>query len=212
VCAVSVDAVQRALHDMLGSSPALISLGAQDISGIWEDMTRLAEGLGQQTTGQAFLEQAHQRIGDISDRSRHQPSPPTVTCIEWMEPLMAAGNWVPELVHLAGGQSVFGQPGKHASWITWEALAASDPDILVLMPCGFSMARIQEELPVMTSHPLWSQLRAVQLRKVYLTDGNQFFNRPGPCLVESLEILAEIFHPAHFQFGHEGQGWRQWVP
>jgi len=212
VCAVSADAVKRALHDLVGSSPALISLGAQDISGVWDDMTRLAEGLDQHTTGQGFLEQAHQRIGNISDRFQHQPSPPTVACIEWMEPLMAAGNWVPELVHLAGGQSVFGQPGKHATWITWEALAVSDPDILVLMPCGFSMARIQEELPVMTSHPLWSQLRAVQRRKVYLTDGNQFFNRPGPRLVESLEILAEIFHPTHFHFGHEGHAWRQWVP
>ena len=212
VCAVSADEVQRALRDLIGSSPTLISLGAQDLSGAWDDLTRVAEGLGQQAAGQSFLKQAHQRMGDIADRSQQQPTPPTVACIEWMEPLMAAGNWVPELVHIAGGESVFGQPGKHAHWITWEALAASDPDILVLMPCGFSMSRIQAELPVMISHPLWPQLRAVRRQKVYLTDGNQFFNRPGPRLVESLEILAEIFHPTPFQFGHEGQGWRRWVP
>lgn len=212
VCAVSADEVQRALRDLIGMSPTLISLGGQDLSGVWDDLTRVANGLGQQAAGQAFLKQANQRMGDIADRSQRQPTPPTVACIEWMEPLMAAGNWVPELVHLAGGQSVFGQRGTHAPWITWEALAASDPDVLILMPCGFSMARIQEELPVMTSHPFWPQLRAVQNQKVYLTDGNQFFNRPGPRLVESLEILAEILHPTHFQFGHEGQGWRQWVP
>ncbi|MDH5699977.1 MAG: cobalamin-binding protein [Nitrospirota bacterium] len=211
VCAVSADDVQRALHDLVGSSPTLISLGAQDLSGIWEDLTRVAEGLGQQAAGQAFLAQAKNRIDEIFQRCQQGPSPPTVACIEWMEPLMAAGNWVPELVHLAGGQSVFGRPGEHAPWITWEALAASDPDFLVLMPCGFSMARIQEEMPVMTSHPFWPQLRAVQNQNVYLTDGNQFFNRPGPRLVESLEILAEILHPTHFQFGHEGQGWRQCV-
>ncbi len=212
VCAVSANEVQRALRDLIGSSPTLISLGAQDLPGVWDDITRVADGLEQQAAGQAFLKQAYQRMGAIAERSQQQPTPPTVACIEWMEPLMAAGNWVPELVHLAGGQSVFGQGRKHALWITWEALAASDPDFLVLMPCGFSMARIQAELPVMISHPLWPQLRAVQNQKVYLTDGNQFFNRPGPRLVESLEILAEILHPTHFQFGHEGQGWRQWVP
>ncbi|GJL68901.1 MAG: cobalamin-binding protein [Nitrospirales bacterium] len=212
VCAVSAIEVQRALHDLVGSSPTLISLGAQDLSGVWDDLTRVADGLGQQAAGQAFLKQAHQRMDDIADHSQQHLTPPTVACIEWMEPLMAAGNWVPELVHLTGGFSIFGQRGKHAPWITWEALAASDPDFLVLMPCGFSMARIQEEMPVMTSHPFWPKLRAVKNQKVYLTDGNQFFNRPGPRLVESLEILAEIFHPTHFQFGHEGQGWRQWVP
>ncbi|HBP87676.1 MAG TPA: cobalamin-binding protein [Nitrospirales bacterium] len=211
VCAVSAHEVQRALHDLVGSSPTLVSLGAQDLSGVWDDLIRVAECLGQQAALQEFLNQAHQRMQDISVRSQQRTSSPTVACIEWMEPLMAAGNWVPELVRLAGGQSVFGQPGKHAPWITWEALAASDPDILLLMPCGFSLARIQKELPVITSHPFWPQLRAVQNQKVFLTDGNQFFNRPGPRLVESLEILAEIFHPAYFQFGHEGQGWQQWV-
>ncbi|MDR4485648.1 MAG: cobalamin-binding protein [Nitrospirales bacterium] len=212
VCAVSANEVQRALHDLVGSSPTLISLGAQDLEGVWDDLTRVAEGLGHQAAGQAFLKQAHHRMDDISGRSQQLPAPPTVACIEWMEPLMAAGNWVPQLVHLAGGQPVFGQPGKHAPWITWEALAASDPDILLLMPCGFSMDRIQKELPVMTSHSFWPRLRAVQQQRVYLTDGNQFFNRPGPRLMESLEILAEIFHPTQFRFGHEGLGWQQWVP
>ena len=125
---------------------------------------------------------------------------------------MAAGNWVPELVQLAGGQSVFGTPGAHAPWITWEDLAEADPDILVLMPCGFSMPRILEELSIMTRHPSWPKLKAVQTGRVYLTDGNQFFNRPGPRMIESLEILSEIFHPSPFQFGHKGAGWRQWLP
>jgi iron complex transport system substrate-binding protein len=129
-----------------------------------------------------------------------------------MEPLMAAGNWVPELVQLAGGQSVFGTPGVHAPWITWEALADANPDMLVLMPCGFSMTRIEEEMNTLIENPVWPTLKAVQNGHVYLTDGNQFFNRPGPRLVESLEIFAEILHPTCFQFGHEGTGWRQWHP
>jgi len=212
VCAVSFVDVQQALEEILNSQPTLIALHATNLQGVWDDLLRVAEGIGRIQKGRELLATYQSRIAAIAGPSQDLKSRPTIACIEWMEPLMAAGNWVPELVHLAGGQSVFGQPGTHAPWITWEGLAAADPDMLLVMPCGFSLARIEEELTVLTHHPLWAQLRAVQNKKVYLTDGNQFFNRPGPRLVESLEILAEIFHPTHFHFGHEGQGWRQWVP
>jgi iron complex transport system substrate-binding protein len=212
VCAVSFTDVEQALKETLNSQPALIPLHATNLQGVWDDLLRVAEGIGRIREGRELLAAYQARIAAIAEVSRDLPSRPTIACIEWMEPLMAAGNWVPELVHLAGGQTVFGQPGEHAPWITWEALAAADPDMLILMPCGFSMARIQEELTVLTQHPLWTQLRSVQRQQVYLTDGNQFFNRPGPRLVESLEILAEIFHSAQFHFGHEGRGWRQWIP
>ena len=212
VCAVSFTDVEQALKETLNSQPALIPLHATNLQGVWDDLLRVAEGIGRIREGRELLAAYQARIAAIAEVSRDLPSRPPIACIEWMEPLMATGNWVPELVHLAGGQTVFGQPGEHAPWITWEALAAADPDMLILMPCGFSMARIQEELTVLTQHPLWTQLRSVQRQQVYLTDGNQFFNRPGPRLVESLEILAEIFHSAQFHFGHEGRGWRQWIP
>ncbi|MEZ4342883.1 MAG: cobalamin-binding protein [Nitrospirales bacterium] len=208
VCAVSADEVQRSLHNWVGSSPTLISLGAQDLSGVWDDITRVAEGIGQPTNGQRLLEQAHYRIGEISQRSTQRSSTPTVACIEWMDPLMAAGNWVPELVELAGGRSMFGEAGAHAPWITWEALLETDPEFILLMPCGFSLFRIQQECFSLANHSNWRKLQAVQGGNVYMTDGNQYFNRPGPRLVESLEILAEIFHPELFQFGHQGQGWK----
>lgn len=207
VCAVSTNEVQRSLQNWVGSSPLLISLGAQDLSGVWEDITKVAKGVGQPNAGQKLLDKLHHRIREISQRSELRASTPTVACIEWMEPLMAAGNWVPELVELAGGHSRFGQAGAHAPWITWEALLQVDPEIILLMPCGFSMSQIQREFPILTNNSDWKKLRAVQTGKVYLTDGNQYFNRPGPRLVESLEILAEIFHPTLFQFGHQNQGW-----
>jgi len=212
VCAVSFADVEQALKETLNIQPALIALQATNLQGVWDDLLRVAEGVGRIQEGRDLLTTYQSRIAAITEPSQDVQPRPTTACIEWMDPLMAAGNWIPELVHLAGGQSVFGQPGEHAPWISWKALATADPDILVLMPCGSSMARIQEELTVLTHHPVWPLLRAVQSQKVYLTDGNQFFNRPGPRLVESLEILAEIFHPAHFHFGHEGYGWRQWVP
>ena len=211
-CAVSFTDVENALKESLDIQPTVISLHATNLQGVWDDLLRVARGLGKEQDGQQLLDRYHLRISAIADRCQNENSHPSVTCIEWMEPLMAAGNWVPELVQLAGGQSVFGAPGAHAPWITWEALAEANPDMLVLMPCGFSIPRIEVEMHTLTKNPLWSTLKAVKNEQVYLTDGNQFFNRPGPRLVESLEIFAEILHPTCFQFGHSGTGWRQWHP
>ena len=212
VCAVSFTYVEKALQESLKIQPTVISLHATHLQGVWDDIRRVAQGLGKEQEGKELLRSYQTRISSIADRCKHESLRPTVACIEWMEPLMAAGNWVPELVELAGGQSLFGEPGAHAPWITWNAFAEANPDIVVLMPCGFSMPRIMEEMHILTQNPLWSSLKAVKNKQIYLTDGNQFFNRPGPRLVESLEIFVEIFHPSCFQFGHSGTGWRQWQP
>ena len=212
VCAVSQADVEKAIKDSFQIQPTVISLHATNLQDVWEDIRQVAQGLGKEQAGQQLLDDLQTRISTIAHESRSTNSHPTVACIEWMAPLMAAGNWVPELVQLAGGQSVFGEPGSHAPWITWEALTHTNPDILILMPCGFSIPRIEEEMQIMTQHPLWATLSAVKNGRVYLTDGNQFFNRPGPRLVESLEILAEIFHPTCFKFGHRETGWRQFDP
>ena len=212
VCAVSFTDVEQALQEALEYQPTVIPLHATNLQGVWDDFLRVALGVGQEQEGRQMLTSYQSRISAITNRCKNESSHPSVACIEWMEPLMAAGNWVPELVELAGGQSVFGEPGAQAPWITWEALAEANPDLLVLMPCGFSIRRIEEEMTTLTRNPIWSTLKAAQNGQVYLTDGNQFFNRPGPRLVESLEIFAEVLHPASFQFGHRGTGWRQWLP
>jgi iron complex transport system substrate-binding protein len=122
---------------------------------------------------------------------------------------MAAGNWMPELVEMAGGENLFGRTGEHSPWMKFEELAAANPGVILLCPCGFNMDRTLEELPALTRNPAWPQLQAVRSRNVFVADGNQYFNRPGPRIVESLEILAEILHPERFSFGHEGRGWRR---
>jgi iron complex transport system substrate-binding protein len=210
VCAVSTDDVQEALSDWLGTAPRLVSLQARDLQGVWNDIACIAEALGRQAAGATLLDQTHQRISQISRRSQDRTRTPTVACIEWMDPLMAAGNWVPELLELSGGRPAFGEPGAHAPWISWEALLETDPDIILFMPCGFSLSRIQQEMDLMTCHPHWPSLRAVRNGNVFLTDGNHYFNRPGPRLVDSLEILAEILHPDLFRFGHHQTGWSRW--
>ena len=120
---------------------------------------------------------------------------------------MAAGNWMPELVEMVGGINLFGEAGKHSPWMTWDALAAVDPDVVLILPCGFDIARSRAEMAFLTQIGGWADLKAVRERQVYVTDGSQYFNRPGPRLGESLEILAEILHPEHFSFGYRGRGW-----
>ena len=119
---------------------------------------------------------------------------PTVACIEWIEPLMAGGNWTPELIDMAGGVNLFGEAGKHSGYFTWDELERSDPDVIVISPCGFDIERTVQEMHWLTDRPAWHGLRAVRQDSVYLADGNLYFNRPGPRLVETLEILAEILH------------------
>jgi iron complex transport system substrate-binding protein len=122
---------------------------------------------------------------------------------------MAAGNWTPELVERAGGVNLFGTAGKHAPWMTWEDLCRADPDVIVVTPCGFDIPRSRRDLRALTDKPQWAGLRAVRGGRAFVADGNQYFNRPGPRLVESLEILAELLHPNAFPFGHEGRGWQR---
>jgi iron complex transport system substrate-binding protein len=118
---------------------------------------------------------------------------------------------MPELIALAGGENLFGETGRHSPWLEWEALRAADPDLIVVLPCGFDLARTRREMAPLAAQPGWSELRAVREGRVFLADGNSFFNRPGPRLVESLEILAEILHPAAFPVRHRGTGWEPYA-
>lgn len=124
---------------------------------------------------------------------------------------MAAGNWVPELVEVAGGESLFVKAGAHSPWIDWNALETQDPDVIVFMPCGYQIPETLAQLAHLTDEPRWPALSAVRTHQVYVADGHHFFNRPGPRLVESAEILAEILHPDVFHFGHRGNAWMKLI-
>jgi iron complex transport system substrate-binding protein len=209
VCAVSVRDVEQAVCTWLDPRPKLVSLEPNCLADVWTDIGRVAEALGATERGAELIHGLQKRMRDIAERARGLAARPTVACLEWLDPLMAAGNWMPELVELAGGVNLFGTAGKHAPWMTWEQLRARDPDVIVALPCGLDLERTRTEMAMLTAKPGWSELRAAQAERVYVTDGNQFFNRPGPRLVESLEILAEILHPGAFPFGHQGTGWQR---
>lgn len=202
VCAVSLREVEQAVCEALESRPAIVSLEPNRLADVWRDIVRVACALGVEERGRALVANLQARMMTVSQAALLRPQRPRVVTIEWIEPLMAAGNWVPELIEMAGGINLFGKAGEHSPWMNLDELLSADPDVVVVMPCGFDLLRTRREMAALESHPRWQELRAVRERRVYLTDGNQYFNRPGPRLVESLEVLAECLHPGAFDYGH----------
>jgi len=207
VCAVSLRDVENALCGWLDSRPRIVSLEPNRLTDVWADIERVADALRAPEQGRSLVEELQGRMRSLAHPAQCIQARPTVACIEWIDPLMAAGNWMPELVEMAGGANLFGEAGKHSPYMTWEELAARDPEVIVVCPCGFDLQRTRQEMPALAGRLDWPRLRAVQARRVYLTNGNQYFNRPGPRLAESLEILAEILHPEVFRFDHSPAAW-----
>jgi iron complex transport system substrate-binding protein len=207
VCAASLGDLETALESWLGDRPRVVSLEPRSLGDVFASFQQVADALGAPERGHSLAAKLSQRLSELAERAQAQPDRPRVACIEWIDPLMAAGNWMPELVALAGATHLFGTLGEHSPWLDWETLRAADPDAIVVLPCGFDLARTRAELAPLVSQPGFEALRAVQAGRVYLTDGHRYFNRPGPRLIESLEILCEVLHPEVFAPRHEGRRW-----
>ncbi len=208
VCAASPKDLENALSDFLDPRPRVVSLDASTLGDVWRDIGNVAEALGCAARGRELNRSLADRITEIAERTQALRPRPSVACIEWIDPLMAAGNWMPELVTLAGGRPLLGEGGRLSPWISLDDLAASDPDLIVVLPCGFDLARTRREMGALTERAAWQALRAVREGRVHLADGNAYFNRPGPRLVESLEILAEILYPERGAAKHLDTGWQ----
>jgi iron complex transport system substrate-binding protein len=187
--------VEAAVAQWTGARPKVVSLAPYTLRDVFNDMEHVAAELGVAERGMEVVGRLTQRVKEVEMRAASAASRPRVACIEWIDPLMAAGNWMPELIAMAGGENLFGKAGEHSPWMKFEELAAADPDVILIAPCGFNMDRTAAELSLLTARPEWAGLKAVRERKVFLGVGNLYFNRPGPRIVESLEILAEILHP-----------------
>ncbi|MGH7002958.1 MAG: ABC transporter substrate-binding protein, partial [Alphaproteobacteria bacterium] len=207
VCAASLADVEAATRDWTDRPVNIVSLNPMSLDDVWRDMGKVAEALGVADRGKSLIHSLTQRMRMTGDRAATVKQRPRTALIEWIEPLMAGGNWMPTLVEKAGGENLFGTAGEHSPWLDWDALAKADPDIIVVSPCGLDLARIRADLPALAGRRGWGALDAVQARRVFLADGNQYFNRPGPRLAETLEILAEMIHPDLFDFGHRGRAW-----
>ena len=190
VCAVSLRDVEASIAQWIGvSTPRIVALNPSTIDSICDDITAVGRAIDRDAS--SLVREIRERISAIAARKRPAIRPRVAT-IEWISPLMTAGNWIPELIELAGGEDCFGVAGQHSSWIDLEAFAKADPDIIVIFPCGFSIDRTLQDMPLLETQPLWRELRAVRNGRVFVEDGNQYFNRPGPRIVESLEIFAGI--------------------
>ncbi len=209
VCAVSINDVKRAVSDWLDAKPQIVSLEPNSLDDLWLGIKQVAEALGNFQKGFELVKLYESRMSEIVNKAQQCKDRPSVVCIEWIDPLMAAGNWMPEFIEMLGGNNLFGETGKHSPKMTWGELKRKDPDIIIGMPCGWGIDRCRQEMKTLTSKSDWSELKAVRKGRVYLTDGHQYFNRPGPRLVESLEILAEIMYPDFINYGHKGKGWQQ---
>ena len=207
VCAVSLKNVEEALDNYLDKESRIISLQPNKLDDIFADIKTVATALDVIKAGNVLIEDLQERVDIIRHKLKYVESRPTVACIEWLEPLMVSGNWIPEVVSSAGGSSILAEAGKHSPFVKWEDIQQANPDVIVVMPCGFSIERTMKEMNILLDLPGFTDLSAVKNNRLYIADGNQYFNRPGPRIVDSIEIIAEIIHPKLFNFGYEGNGW-----
>ncbi len=210
VCAVSLADVEAAFAVESGVQAQIVSLEANRLDDVWTDIRLIARACGVAQSGEQVIQDLQSRIADIATRAEEAAWHPRVAAIEWLDPLMAAGNWVPELLATAAAENLFGRAGEHSPWMKTEDLLAADPDVIIALPCGFDVAKTRIQMQAMIALPGWADLKAAQAGNVFLCDGNQFMNRPGPRLVESLQIFAEILHPDLFAPELEGVGWERY--
>lgn len=193
----------------MDTSAQIIPLAPYALGDLWLGIRQIAQACEHVGAGEKLIGELQERIDVIQKRALGGKVHPSVAAIEWLDPLMAAGNWVPELIEKAGGHHLFGTAGQHSPWMTFEQLAGADPDVIVALPCGFDLPRTRGEMAHLQEHRGWKDLKAVRNGQVFLCDGNQYMNRPGPRLVESLQIFAEILHPELFAPSLEGSGWER---
>jgi len=191
VCAVTPADLEEALATWVGTPPRLVSLAPDDLADVFGDLERVAEAAGVPERAPEAAARMQAGLGALPDAPDARPR---MLAIEWIQPLMVAGNWVPELITAAGADPLLADPGTHSHWITFDAIAAADPDIIALMPCGYQLAQTMPEARALLAQPQWQDLRAVREGRVFAVDGHHLFNRPGPRLVESAEVLACLIH------------------
>lgn len=193
VCAVTLDQ----LPAELASVPRTIPLDGESIDGVLTDIRRVADALGCPERGEALVAELDRRLAAVAGRVAGRTRP-RVACLEWLDPLFPGGHWVPEQVAFAGGRDVLGAPGRRGAPIEWDAVLAAAPEVVILMPCGFDTERAYADAGLVTGRSDFGDLPAARAGRVFAVDGGAHFSRPGPRLVDGVEILAAILHPDLF--------------
>ena len=196
VCSPYTREINRAMA-LLGEKTQVLVLDPGNLDDILQDVIKVGDKIGKQEKARDFVKQLQKRI----DRIKNTPkiSKPKVVCIEWMDPLFTAGHWIPQMVEIAGGENGISSTGDKSRRMEIDEIVKFDPDIIVLIPCGFDVARTVVESEKLLENKQWCSLRAVQQGQVYAVNSNEYFSKPGPRTVTGLEILAKIIHPDTFR-------------
>jgi len=210
VCAPSYTLVKQAAK-IVDAEVRITSLEPRGLSDILDNILLVGDLTGTAERARTIVDQLRRRIAAVRRVVADAPRP-RVTCIEWLDPIFVGGHWVPEMVEIAGGRDVLGKTGEPSHVVEWAQVVEARPDVVVLMPCGFSVPRTRRELDLLTTRPGWTALPAVRSGRVYLTDASAYFNRPGPRIATGLEILASILHPGSFLGSIPAQSLEQLAP
>jgi iron complex transport system substrate-binding protein len=211
VCAVTPGDLA---HGGAGAAPRLerrqvVALSAGTLDGILDGFRGVAQVLDLADAGERLIAERQESVHAVERAVVGRPRP-SVVCLEWIDPIFCMGNWGPELVARAGGQSLLGVAGAHSTTGAWDDVRQADPDVLVVAPCGFTVDRTVREMATLEAQPGWRELRAVRAGHVFVADGNLYFNRSGPSVFDSVQLLAELLHPDVMPPTLEGHAWRRW--
>jgi len=207
VCAPSGNEIGRVLQ-LLSKPPQILWLTPSCLSDIFDNLKQIGHATGKETEAVALIEKFNQRVGAISSGSRSLKSTPRVFCMEWLSPPYNAGHWMPEIVELAGGADRLARKGEDSVRIPWEASVAYAPEVLILSPCGFNLVETMHQAALLTTYPGWEQLPAVRQGRVYAVAANSYFARPGPRVVDGIELLAHLIHPEAFSWAGPAEAYR----
>ncbi len=202
VCAVSLNDVTRAVKDLTNRDVKVVSLKPLALRDVFEDFLRVADALGAPDAGRKLNRELQMRLLETEEAGEKLSRRPRVVHIEWIEPLMVGGHWIHELTELAGGEHRLGIRGGNTGPVPWEQVRDYEPEVIVIAPCGFTIPQSEKERHILEALPGWRDTPAAKSGRVFFADGNAYFNRPGPRLVETAEIIQSLISGrlAHHRF------------
>jgi iron complex transport system substrate-binding protein len=197
VCAASPDDLAAALA-RFAKRPKVLALTPHSLVDVWNDIRRIGDATQRRREAQGLAITLEQKVAAIEAKAARAASRPRVLCLEWLEPFYVGGHWVPEMVAKAGGEDVLGRTGKPSFRITAEEISGTNADVIVVMPCGYNVARTVSEFDFAKLPDIWRDLPALRERRIFAVDANSYFSRPGPRLSDGVALLAHLFHPDLF--------------
>ncbi|MGI0149572.1 MAG: cobalamin-binding protein [Thermoplasmata archaeon] len=210
VCAPTLGDVEE-VASRLPQPPSIVSLDPHCLEDVFADVERIGRFCDASDRARILVRSLRARIGRVSSRASKAGARPEAVCLEWLDPVFLAGHWVPEMVGLAGGHDALATPAEASRRVSPREIVDAAPEVAVLMPCGFGLDRTREEATLVTQAPWWRDLPAARTNRVWTVDGSSYFNRPGPRLVDGLEILAHILQPELFPSPPDPRDGRPWV-